>query len=117
LQLTEPHTLKKQTKLPIAVAIDRSSVRESDKRRRTDSVEKARTPAGGMVVLEFVDLPGDEPGRGRMFSERLDCPYDDVYFEELEPRFFSFNSPFGACPDCSCLGNRMEVDPELVIPD
>ncbi|GAA5013221.1 hypothetical protein GCM10025734_59430 [Kitasatospora paranensis] len=80
-------------------------------------METALKLSGGMVVLEFVDLPADDPERERMFSEHLYCPYDDVSFEELEPRSFSFNSPFGACPDCSGLGNRMEVDPELVIPD
>ena len=52
-----------------------------------------------------------------MFSEHLYCPYDDLSFEELEPRSFSFNSPFGACPDCTGIGTRMEVDPELIVPD
>ncbi|WP_371479118.1 excinuclease ABC subunit UvrA [Kitasatospora sp. NBC_00315] len=117
VQLAEPPKLKKQEKHTIEVVIDRLTVKESAKRRLTDSVETALKLAGGMVVLDFVDLPEDDPERERMFSEHLYCPYDDVSFEELEPRSFSFNSPFGACPDCSGLGNRMEVDPELVIPD
>ncbi|MER5640136.1 excinuclease ABC subunit UvrA [Kitasatospora sp. NPDC002227] len=117
VQLTEPPTLKKQEKHTIEVVIDRLTVKSSAKRRLTDSVETALKLAGGMVVLDFVDLPADDPERERMYSEHLYCPYDDVSFEELEPRSFSFNSPFGACPECSGLGNRMEVDPELVVPD
>ena len=68
-------------------------------------------------LLDFVDLPEDDPHRERMFSEHLACLYDDLSFDELEPRSFSFNSPWGACPDCTGLGTRMEVDPELVVPD
>ncbi|MFD7905724.1 excinuclease ABC subunit UvrA [Kitasatospora sp. NPDC059747] len=117
VQLAEPPKLKKQEKHTVEVVIDRLTVKESAKRRLTDSVETALRLAGGMVVLDFVDLPEDDPERERMYSEHLYCPYDDVSFEELEPRSFSFNSPFGACPDCSGLGNRMEVDPDLVVPD
>ncbi|MEV8322902.1 excinuclease ABC subunit UvrA [Kitasatospora sp. NPDC059811] len=117
IQLAEPPKLKKQEKHTVEVVIDRLTVKESAKRRLTDSVETALRLSGGMVVLDFVDLAEDDPERERMYSEHLYCPYDDVSFEELEPRSFSFNSPFGACPDCSGLGNRMEVDPELVIPD
>ncbi|MFJ9950578.1 excinuclease ABC subunit UvrA [Kitasatospora sp. NPDC091207] len=117
IQLAEPPKLKKQEKHTVEVVIDRLTVKSSAKRRLTDSVETALRLGGGMVVLDFVDLPEDDPERERMYSEHLYCPYDDVSFEELEPRSFSFNSPFGACPDCSGLGNRMEVDPELVVPD
>ncbi|MFF1795118.1 excinuclease ABC subunit UvrA, partial [Kitasatospora sp. NPDC058263] len=117
VQLAEPPKLKKQEKHTIEVVIDRLTVKSSAKRRLTDSVETALRLGGGMVVLDFVDLPEGDPERERMYSEHLYCPYDDVSFEELEPRSFSFNSPFGACPDCSGLGNRMEVDPELVVPD
>ncbi|MFI6156940.1 excinuclease ABC subunit UvrA [Kitasatospora sp. NPDC051170] len=117
IQLTEPPKLKKQEKHTVEVVIDRLTVKESAKRRLTDSVETALRLSGGMVVLDFVDLAEDDAERERMYSEHLYCPYDDVSFEELEPRSFSFNSPFGACPDCSGLGNRMEVDPELVVPD
>ncbi|MQS14430.1 excinuclease ABC subunit UvrA [Streptomyces kaniharaensis] len=117
IHLAEPPKLKKQEKHTVEVVVDRLTVKESAKRRLTDSVETALRLSGGMVVLDFVDLPEDDPERERMYSEHLYCPYDDVSFEELEPRSFSFNSPFGACPDCSGLGNRMEVDPELVVPD
>ena len=117
IQLTEPPTLKKQEKHTIEVVIDRLTVKDTAKRRLTDSVETALGLSGGMVVLDFVDLPEDDPERERMFSEHLYCPYDDLSFEELEPRSFSFNSPFGACPDCTGIGTRMEVDPELIVPD
>jgi excinuclease ABC subunit A len=68
-------------------------------------------------VLDFVDLPEDDPNRERMYSEHLACMYDDLSFDELEPRSFSFNSPWGACPDCTGLGTKMEVDPDLVVSD
>ncbi|MFI5806997.1 excinuclease ABC subunit UvrA [Streptomyces sp. NPDC051561] len=117
IQLSEPPTLKKQEKHTIEVVIDRLTVKESAKRRLTDSVETALGLAGGMVILDFVDLDADDPDRERMYSEHLYCTYDDLSFEELEPRSFSFNSPFGACPDCSGIGTRMEVDAELIVPD
>ena len=70
-----------------------------------------------MVVLDFVDLPENDPQRERIFSEHLACAKDSLSFEELEPRSFSFNSPFGACPECTGLGTSREVDPELVVPN
>ena len=115
--LTEPPTLKKQEKHTIEVVVDRLTVKESAKRRLTDSVETALGLSGGLVTLDFVDLAEDHPHRERTFSEHLACLYDDLSFEELEPRSFSFNSPFGACPECTGLGTRMEVDPELVVAD
>jgi excinuclease ABC subunit A len=115
--LTEPPTLKKQEKHTIEVVVDRLAVKADAKRRLTDSVETALKLSGGLVTLEFVDLPEDDLHRERMFSEHLACLYDDLSFEELEPRSFSFNSPFGACPECSGIGTRMEVDPELVVQD
>jgi excinuclease ABC subunit A len=109
--------LKKYEKHDIEVVIDRLAVKPEARRRLTDSVETALTLSGGVVVLDFVDLPEDDPHRERMFSEHLACLYDDLSFDELEPRSFSFNSPWGACPDCTGLGTRMEVDPELIVPD
>jgi excinuclease ABC subunit A len=109
--------LKKYEKHTIEVIVDRLSVKDSARRRLTDSVETALGLSGGVVVLDFVDLPDDDPNRERMYSEHLACLYDDLSFEELEPRSFSFNSPWGACPDCTGLGTRMEVDPELVVGD
>lgn len=115
--LTDPPKLKKQEKHTIEVVVDRLTVKESAKRRLTDSVETALGLSGGMVILDFVDLDEDDPDRERMYSEHLYCPYDDLSFEEMEPRSFSFNSPFGACPDCTGIGSRMEVDAELIVPD
>jgi len=115
--LTEPPTLKKQQKHTIEVVVDRLAVKASARRRLTDSVETALGLAGGIVNLEFVDAPADDPDRERLFSEHLVCLNDGQSFEDLEPRSFSFNSPFGACPQCTGLGTRMEVDPELIVPD
>ncbi|MCW2600035.1 MAG: excinuclease subunit [Frankiales bacterium] len=115
--LTEVPKLKKQEKHTIEVVVDRLTVKESSKRRLTDSVETALKLGNGLVTLDFVDLPEDDPHRERTFSEHLACLYDDLSFEELEPRSFSFNSPFGACVECHGLGTRKEVDPELVVPD
>ncbi len=109
--------LKKYEKHDIEVIIDRLAVKDTARRRLTDSVETALGLAGGVVILDFVDLPEDDPHRERMYSEHLACLYDDLSFDELEPRSFSFNSPWGACPECTGLGTRMEVDPELIVPD
>ena len=110
-------TLKKYEKHDIEVIVDRLAVKHTARRRLTDSVETALGLAGGVVILDFVDLPDTDPHRERMYSEHLACLYDDLSFDELEPRSFSFNSPWGACPDCTGLGTRMEVDPELIVPD
>jgi excinuclease ABC subunit A len=109
--------LKKYEKHDIEVVVDRLDVKESARRRLTDSVETALTLASGVVILDFVDLPEDDPQRERMYSEHLACLYDDLSFDEMEPRSFSFNSPWGACPDCTGLGTKMEVDPDLVVSD
>ena len=109
--------LKKYEKHDIEVIIDRLAVKDSARRRLTDSVETALGLSGGVVVLDFVDLPDNDPHRERMYSEHLACLYDDLSFDELEPRSFSFNSPWGACPDCTGLGTKLEVDPELIVPD
>src|SRR5450631_1006996 len=115
--LTEPPRLKKQEKHTIEVVVDRLAVSGSAQRRLTDSVETALKLADGVLTLEFVDLPEDDPHRERVFSEHLACTYDDLSFEELEPRSFSFNSPYGACTECSGLGTKLEVDPDLIISD
>jgi excinuclease ABC subunit A len=116
--LEEPPKLDKQKKHTIEVVVDRLAVKESSKRRLTDSVETALNLAGGLVVFDFVDLDPKHPARELKFSEKMACPNDHpIDTDELEPRSFSFNSPFGACPVCSGLGTRMEVDPDLVVPD
>ncbi len=116
--LDNPPSLNKQQKHTIEVVIDRLAVKASSKRRLTDSVETALGLAGGLVTFDFVDLAEKDPGREMRFSEKMACPNDHpIDTDELEPRSFSFNSPFGACPECHGLGTRMEVDPELVITD
>ncbi|MFM1966523.1 MAG: excinuclease subunit UvrA [Actinomycetota bacterium] len=115
--LEEVPTLKKQEKHTIEVVVDRAVAKASARRRLADSVETALRLSGGLVIAELVDLPEGDPGRERTYSEHLACLDDDLSFEELEPRSFSFNSPFGACPECTGLGTRMEVDPDLVVPD
>jgi excinuclease ABC subunit A len=116
--LDDPPKLDKQKKHTIEVVIDRLAVKPSSKRRLTDSVETALRLASGLVVFDFVDLPAKDPGRELKFSEKMSCPNDHtIDTDELEPRSFSFNSPFGACPECHGLGTRMEVDPDLVVPD
>nr|WP_238345101.1 excinuclease ABC subunit UvrA [Actinopolymorpha cephalotaxi] len=115
--LGEVPKLDKQRKHTIEVVVDRLGLKGSSKRRLNDSIETALHLGGGLVTLDFVDLPENDPHRERVWSEHLYCPDDDLSFEELEPRSFSFNSPYGACPDCTGLGTRMEVDPDLVVPD
>src|SRR5690349_13095404 len=111
--LDTPPKLDKQKKHTIEVVVDRLQVKASSKRRLTDSVETALELAGGLVLIDFVDDGGE-----LKFSEKMSCPNDHVIdTDDLEPRSFSFNSPFGACPACHGLGTRMEVDPELVIPN
>lgn len=109
--------LKKQEKHTIEVVVDRLTVNPDSRQRMTDSVETALGLGHGNVTLDFVDRPIGDPNRELTLSEHLACMRDGLSFEELEPRSFSFNSPFGACPDCSGLGVTRAVDEELVIPD
>jgi len=116
--LTDPPKLKKQEKHDIEVVVDRLTVKASAKQRLTDSVETALGLADGIVVLDFVDRDEHDPHREQRFSEKLACPNGHALaVDDLEPRSFSFNSPYGACPECSGLGIRKEVDPDLVVPD
>ena len=124
VSLSEPPTLAKQKKHTIDVVVDRLVAKGGErkaKQRLTDSVETALGLAGGLVVVEFVDIADDDPEgrpRERRFSERMACPNDhQLAIDEVEPRSFSFNSPFGACPSCTGIGVELEVDPELVIRD
>ncbi|NLH68782.1 MAG: excinuclease ABC subunit UvrA [Brooklawnia sp.] len=117
-QLTDPPTLDKQRKHDIDVVVDRVVVKVSAKQRITDSIETALGLANGLIILDFVDRDSDDPQRTRSFSERLACPNGhDIALDEMEPRQFSFNSPWGACPACTGLGTMLEVDPALVVPD
>ena len=115
ISLSEPPKLKKQEKHTIEVVVDRLTAKAESKSRLTDSIETALRLASGIVLLDFVDSKGVE--KERTYSEHLACHDCNLSFEELEPRSFSFNSPFGACPECSGIGTKLEVDAELVVPD
>jgi len=116
--LGDAPALDKQKKHDIDVVVDRLSVKESVRQRLTDSVETALNLTGGVVAIDFVDRSAKAPDRERRFSMHLACPNGhDVAIDELEPRQFSFNGPWGACPGCSGLGTTLEVDPGLVVPD
>jgi len=115
IQLTDVPKLKKQEKHTIEVVVDRLTAKEESKTRLTDSIETALRLASGIVLLDFVDAKGSE--KERTYSEHLACHQCNLSFEELEPRSFSFNSPFGACPECSGIGTKLEVDNDLIIPD
>jgi len=110
LELGQPIPLVKNKKHDIAVVIDRIVVREDVRARLADSLETALGLAGGVAL---VDAGGEEIA----FSQSLACPNCGYSVEELSPRMFSFNSPFGACPECTGLGTRVEVDVDLVVPD
>ena len=110
-ELSEDITLDKNIKHTIEFVIDRLVVKEGIEQRLTDSMETALKLAEGLCYVEII---GD---RTLSFSQSFSCPDCEISIEEIEPRSFSFNNPFGACPDCFGLGYRMEFDEELIIPD
>ena len=111
MELDNPINLDKNKRHNIEIVIDRLVIKPNVKSRLADSVETALKMGGGTVILELAG------GREIVFSEHFACPDCGISFEELEPRMFSFNSPFGACPDCGGLGTKMEIDPDLIVPD
>ncbi|MDT0118274.1 excinuclease ABC subunit UvrA [Microbacterium sp. PRF11] len=116
VQLAEPPVLKKSYKHDIAVVVDRLVASGDNLSRVTDSVETAMGLAGGIMQVNFVDEEGDDAWQS--FSEKLACPNGHpLQLTEIEPRTFSFNAPFGACPVCSGLGTRMSVDVDLMLGD
>ncbi len=118
VQLSDPPKLGKQFKHTIEVVVDRLVVKDGISQRLTDSVETALGLAEGRVLAEFVDLDAEDPDRIRAFSEHLACPNEHpLAIDEIEPRSFSFNNPFGACSACSGIGTKLEVDEELIIPN
>ncbi len=110
-ELTEDIELEKNKKHSIEVVVDRIVVKEGIASRLADSLETALKLADGKVIIDVI---GQEE---LLFSEHHACPYCGFSIGELEPRLFSFNSPYGACPDCDGLGSKLEVDPDLVIPN
>ena len=118
VQLSDPPKLAKQYKHTIEVVVDRIVIKDGINHRLTDSVETALRLADGRLLIDFVDDAEDSPERTRSFSENLACPNNHpLQIDTIEPRAFSFNSPFGACQACDGIGSRLEVDEELLIPN
>ncbi|GAA3689143.1 excinuclease ABC subunit UvrA [Arthrobacter ginkgonis] len=118
IQLTDPPKLGKQFKHTIEVVVDRLVAKDGIRQRLTDSIETALALADGRVLADFVDLDASDDERVRAFSENLACPNEHpLAIDEIEPRSFSFNNPFGACPACTGIGTRLEVDEDLIVPD
>ena len=112
-ELSEEIKLDKNIKHNIEIVVDRLVVRPGIERRLTDSIENVLNLAEGLL---FVDRPGEE-GEMLTFSQSFSCPDCGISVDEIEPRSFSFNNPFGACPECFGLGYKMEFAPELMVPD
>lgn len=118
VQLSDPPKLAKQYKHTIEVVVDRIVIKDGIHQRLTDSIETALKLADGRVLIDFVDREQDDPERTRSFSENLACPNNHpLQIDTIEPRAFSFNSPFGACNACDGIGSRLEVDTELLVPN
>ncbi len=112
-ELTERVSLDKNKKHNIEIVVDRLVIEPEGISRLRESVETAAKMASGLVLI----VPADGKGEELLFSQNFACPYDGFSMEELAPRNFSFNNPHGACPACTGLGSKLEVDPDLVIPD
>ncbi|OPZ67004.1 MAG: UvrABC system protein A [Firmicutes bacterium ADurb.Bin467] len=110
-EIADPPKLTKTKKHTVEVVVDRLTVREDIQQRLTDSVETAMRLSGGLVVASVVD------GEDMLFSQNYACPDCNISIEELAPRMFSFNNPYGACPTCSGLGVLLKIDPNMIVPD
>ena len=110
-KIDEKFTLEKNKKHSIEVVVDRIVLEGDFKERLTESVELSLKIGSGLMIVHEL------PSKDHLFSEHFACPHCEVSMEELSPRMFSFNSPYGACPHCDGLGSHMEIDPELVVPD
>jgi len=111
MEVTDEIELDKNKKHSIEIVVDRLIAKDGIRKRLTDSVETALKHADGMVIAQIID------GESNLFSEKLACPDCKIAMDVLEPRTFSFNNPFGMCPDCHGLGFHREIDPDLLIPD
>jgi excinuclease ABC subunit A len=117
-EIADAPALDKKLKHDVEVVVDRLVVRADMASRLSESFETALELADGIAIVEFADAPaeGGEPRRV-MFSSKFACPVSGFTIPEIEPRLFSFNNPFGACPTCGGLGSQMKVDADLVVPD
>ncbi|MBN2618427.1 MAG: excinuclease ABC subunit UvrA, partial [Spirochaetales bacterium] len=112
LLLEDEINLSKQQKHSIEIVIDRLKLSEDVRKRLSESIETALEISGGNLIISYIDKNKDE-----FFSEHNSCPTCGFSIDELQPRLFSFNSPYGACPECSGLGRTMDFDPKKIIPD
>jgi len=109
--------LNKKVKHTIEVVVDRLVMKGDIRSRLSDSVEIALKLGSGAIIVALADANGKNPAEDILFSEKNTCVKCGISFEKLAPRNFSFNSPYGACPSCNGLGNKMEIDPDLLVPD
>ena len=110
-ELSEEISLDKNKKHNIEIVVDRLMIRPGIEKRLTDSLESVLELAEGLALVDVADRPP------MLFSQSFSCPDCGISVDEIEPRSFSFNNPFGACPDCYGLGYKMEFDVNLMIPD
>ena len=110
-ELTEEIKLEKNIKHNIEIVVDRIVIKEGIEKRLTDSIENVLQLSDGLLVVDVVN------GTPMNFSQSFSCPDCGISVDEIEPRSFSFNNPFGACPECAGLGYKMEFDEDLMIPD
>ena len=111
--LSEDITLDKNVKDKIDVVIDRIVLKEESRSRLFEAIEQSTKLSNGKVVIQILG----EDKKEIVFSEQFACPHCEFSLPELEPRLFSFNAPYGACPECKGLGIKLQIDPDLVIPD
>ncbi|WP_414833539.1 excinuclease ABC subunit UvrA [Afifella sp. YEN Y35] len=117
-EIAEAPALDKKLKHDVDIVVDRVVVRADAGSRLADSLETALRLADGIAVAEFADMgEGGKPPAPIVFSEKFACPVSGFTIPEIEPRLFSFNNPFGACPTCDGLGSELRIDPDLVVPD
>ncbi|MBK1625524.1 excinuclease ABC subunit UvrA [Afifella marina] len=117
-EIAEAPALDKKLKHDVDIVVDRVVVRADAGSRLADSLETALRLADGIAVAEFADMgEGGKPAAPIVFSEKFACPVSGFTIPEIEPRLFSFNNPFGACPTCDGLGSELRIDPDLVVPD
>ncbi len=112
IELDKEIQLKKNIKHNIEVVVDRLKIRSGIRQRLAESVETALKMGSGLVIVENIDEASEQ-----LFSEQFACMKCNISYEEIEPRMFSFNSPYGACPECDGLGTKLEIDPRLVVPN
>ncbi len=116
-EIADAPALDKKLKHDIEVVVDRLVVRPDVASRLSESFESALELADGLAFIEYADAPAGKPPERILFSSKFACPVSGFTIPEIEPRLFSFNNPYGACPACGGLGSHLKVDPSLIVPD